>query len=387
MMRNDVGNFIRELRTEKRPLRHALTAIFLLIVFAVPVYWLTCPETKNLELEKRYAAEWPTFSWEKLANGKWGKGVEDWMADQMPLRSFFVATNSYANLATGRQSARDILVTRDGYLVEAPVELNEASLGKNLAAISAFADAVDADVSLMLVPSTGYVSGNALPGYIASEYTEDTLFPMAAAALEGHASFIDLRGDFRAGGASLFYKTDRHWNAQGVYTAYLTAAKALGFSPLDKTAFDVVSWNGFLGTTLSESGLYLHPADAIELWYPPCEVSVSFSDKEGVYDSLFFTEYESAYDKYPVYLDSNHPLTVVENKSVANGGTLVLVKDSYGNSLVPLLINHYERIIMVDMRYYKQEVSALAAEYGADDVLILYSAENIVVETNIVWLR
>jgi len=128
-------------------------------------------------------------------------------------------------------------------------------------------------------------------------------------------------------------------------------------------------------------------SDTVELWQPPCAVRVTFSDEDTAYDSLFFKDGLDTGDKYPVFLDGNHPLTTIENLDKREGDTLLIIKDSYANSLAPLLISHYKRIILVDLRYYRQGVSELVSNNGIRDVLVVYSAENIVADSNIMWLR
>ena len=53
---------------------------------------------------------------------------------------------------------------------------------------------------------------------------------------------------------------------------------------------------------------------------------------------------------------------------------------------MPFLSQHYHDIIMVDLRYYKKEVSALAAQEKADAILLLYSLDNLAADTNLSYL-
>ena len=71
-------------------------------------------------------------------------------------------------------------------------------------------------------------------------------------------------------------------------------------------------------------------------------------------------------------MGGNHPLTTVET-GTANGRTLLLIKDSYANALVPFLAAHYQTIVLVDPRYYKTDLSALFQEKQVTDLLVLYN--------------
>ena len=72
-------------------------------------------------------------------------------------------------------------------------------------------------------------------------------------------------------------------------------------------------------------------------------------------------------------------------------GTLFVLKDSYGNAIVPFLAAHYNTIIMLDTRtmYYSPTMPApseLAKEYNAKDFVVIYGVDT-VAAGNIDWLR
>ena len=46
-----------------------------------------------------------------------------------------------------------------------------------------------------------------------------------------------------------------------------------------------------------------------------------------------------------------------------------MVKESFGNALVPFLVDHYETVYVIDYRYYDGSISALAKAKGVTDVL------------------
>ena len=72
----------------------------------------------------------------------------------------------------------------------------------------------------------------------------------------------------------------------------------------------------------------------------------------------------------------------VEITTEATGGkTLVVIKDSFANSFVPYLLHDYERIIMLDLRYFN---GVILQEIPADaEVLFLYEMTNLLTDTGI----
>ena len=211
-----------------------------------------------------------------------------------------------------------------------------------------------------------------------------------------------MREAFLNASQPLFYRTDHHMNADGVYLAYTFVCGAMGIEPLTANAFSVLISERFYGSNYARSGLWLTKPDEMEMWSPPCEVRITFGNAwftdeglENAFDSMFFGKHLSGWDQYSVFLDGNHPLARIENMSrdlsVSAGKTLLVIKDSYANCLIPLLIPHFDEIIAVDLRYFRTPVTELAQDSGFMDkdgvVLIVYSAEHIVNDTNILWLR
>ena len=65
-------------------------------------------------------------------------------------------------------------------------------------------------------------------------------------------------------------------------------------------------------------------------------------------------------------------------------GTKVLViKDSFANSFVPFLVNDYDDIYMVDLRYYNGDMAEYLKENQITDVLVLYNISNFISDRNL----
>ena len=144
-----------------------------------------------------------------------------------------------------------------------------------------------------------------------------------------------------------------------------------------------------MGSTRSRSALWLTAPDVLTIDEPMnASVRVTFSDDETTYDSLFFYDHLGEYDWYPLFLDGNHPITVIENGNApADAPTLLMVKDSFGNTLAPLLTPGYGKIVLVDPRYYRRSVADLCDQYGADEILFCYSLERIATDLNLSILK
>ena len=62
---------------------------------------------------------------------------------------------------------------------------------------------------------------------------------------------------------------------------------------------------------------------------------------------------------------------------------LLVFKDSYANCFVPFLIPYYNEIVMVDPRYYYDNVDQLISSKGITDVLFLYNMDTFLTDNSI----
>ena len=350
--------------------------LFCGFLFAMALGYLLLPKTDFSEMEKRYLAEPPKFTWNTGSTGKWGGEVEEYLADHIPGRNFFVGVNAYLELWAGRQGLKDVWLV-EGKLVEAPVALNEATVERNMKTINSFAQKVGQDVHVMVVPSAGWAVGDAA-------YTdEDTLDAIYAAA--GELVRPVAVEDVYRGNPQLYYNTDHHWTSQGAYLGYSAFVSSVGKTPRAQEDFTVTVAENFQGSTYSRSALWLTKAETIELWQGAEGITVTNGETEGVHQGLFYPERLETADKYTVFLDGNHSIVRVHNP---NGqGKVLVVRDSYSNCLGCFLAQTYEEVVLIDLRYYRQSVSNLVLEEGFDDILVCYSCANFLTDTNLMLLR
>lgn len=369
-----------------------LMICFCAFIGIMPLLFFILPKSFFSADEKRVLEKSPDFSVDAVLNGKYQKGVEQFLSDHFPARKGFIALDAYYRLYTGRNGTNGIYKGSDGYLINTPVSMDDANLRKNLNTIRSFAEKTDIPVFLTVVPSTGYILGDKLP-LVHETYNDDKILTQAEKSLSPAVKYIDLCEALRKEGKDnqIYYRTDHHWTSIGAFTAYNMLSDILEYEPLKKSDFKISKYNGFYGTTYSKSALWGEKPDTIELWRSNANISVEIYDdnKKGVTKSrdAFFTDRLKDADKYPVYLDSNHSLVKIKNSGVAKG-KLLIIKDSFANCLAPFIMNHYNEIYMVDLRYYrKNTASKLIKDNGINQVLIVYGIDDIVNDKNIMWLK
>ena len=336
--------------------------------------YLLMPKKDYSEAEKRYLADFPALNWTDVASGDWGSDAETYMADHIPGRDFFVGLNAYFDLWTGRQAGKDIWLEQ-AYLLEAPVKNNESAIARNMKSVNTFGETVGQKVDLMIVPSAGWAME-------LDAYQDDSIIDSIYSTAS--VNTVDVRNVF-SGHPELYFRTDHHWNSEGAHAAYSFYMSELERDVKSADAFSKDIYGTFQGSTYSRSALWLTPGEELELWQSETPFTVTNAESEGEHAGVYYWDRLEEADKYTVFLDGNHSLVRIQNPNAE--GKLLVIRDSYSNSLGCFLAESYGEVVLVDLRYYKQPVSALVAQEGFDDILVCYSIGNFLTDTNLIFLR
>jgi hypothetical protein len=142
----------------------------------------------------------------------------------------------------------------------------------------------------------------------------------------------------------------------------------------------------FYGTTWSSSGARWVAPDSIHVWVQEQGLSItSYRNGEGVSAPLYDRSFLEQKDKYSLFLGGNQPLCVMENPA-GTRGKLLVVRDSYADSLAPFLALDHEEVHLWDLRHNRSSLAQYVAEQGIDRVLVLYSNANFATDGNLFFL-
>ena len=264
----------------------------------------------------------------------------------------------------------------------------EKGMAKNLAAVQSLAQRYPGRVNLMLVPSASVVYPENVPAG-APQIDEKGILEGVAAQGEAYGRFIDvLPALTEHKGEYLYYRTDHHWTTRGAFYGANALLNALGKEPLKETGFTPESAStDFNGTLYSTSGIHWLAPDTIEYWVFEDDLRVT-SWKSGKEEPgrLYDRSYLEHKDKYSSFLGGNQPLCVLENPAITDGSKLLLIRDSYSDSLAPFLAQRFSEVHLLDLRYYHASVADYMAEQGIDTAVVLYSVSNFLADRNLIYL-
>lgn len=368
---------------KRKPVIFVVLFFLILGLFAGLTFGL--PAKEFSANENRYLAQMPELTVDTLLSGEFQSQLDSFLSDQIPLREFWIETNTNIKKWMGKTEINGVYFGADGYYFQQFTEESYSNSRKDavFALLERFAAKQSASVTVMPVPTPGAVLRDKLPAN-APMYDADAVWEALKEAIPS-AEFVDLRDAFETAEEQLYYKTDHHWTAYGAFEAYVSYCASAGLTakPLSYFGLEQVS-DSFYGTIYSKTLDSAAKPDAIHAPQNLPSVSVVFDENKtgsSVYDESFLSQK----DQYAYFFGGNWGKVEI-NTGADNGKRLLVIKDSFANSLVPYLLEDYEQIIMLDLRYFGGNVDQIAEEAGITDVLVLYEMTNLLTDTGIIKL-
>ena len=363
-----------------------MTLVFLVILIVIVTLNTTKKDIKFSESENRILAQKPKFSIDRLLEGRYTKKYEKYKVDQFVDRDGWMKLKSGVDLALGKNESNGIYKGSDDYLIESFEVPDSEIVNRNIKAINNFNKKhKDIKEYMLIAPNSVSILSEKLPPY-APVVSQKLVMDNFAKTLNKGINYIDVYNTLdKHDKEYIYYKTDHHWTTLGAYYSFLEAAKAMDLE-VKKDYYNVerVS-NDFYGTLYSKSGYEVKTPDYIDVYLPKDENDeyvVNYVEEQKKSASFYDSEKLETKDKYGVFLGGNHP--VVKIKTISKEDRKLLVfKDSYANSFVPFLTQYFSDIIMVDPRYYYDDIEKLIEEEGISDILYLYNANTFFSDTSL----
>ncbi len=192
----------------------------------------------------------------------------------------------------------------------------------------------------------------------------------------------------------IYSRTDHHWQPLGAYYAAEVFSKTAMFDFPDISTYSTHKIKNFVGTMYAYSDYdeELNKNPDTFIYHKPDnndELAVTYYDSyfaNPQYGGSLFFDYAEGVACYSAILGDDNEIAEIET-DVKNGRTLVIIKDSYGNALVPYLTHGFERIYVCDFRYLDVNAIDFIERVGATDVLFAVSLQAAHTDSNIVLIN
>ena len=355
-----------------------ITSFFCLLLVVSALAGLIMPDRYYSEREKRTLTQKPKFTVANFISGEFSDELEKYLTDQVPLRDGWVTIKTYMELAIGKRESGGVYICKDKYLMDKFTSYIKKQLAANAAALADLQEKLAAEgvsMNTILVPMAAQVLTDKLPAHApVTDYTA-----ILQVLTDAGVNTTDVLSALAAHSSeNIYYRTDHHWTSLGAYYAYCAWR---GIEPnVDEWTQEILCDN-FHGTTWNKVPLPSVPAEEITAWYKHINRSVSYNNGQYETDSIYERKYLSGSDQYAVFLNSNQAQTVIEGSG--KSGKLLLIKDSYGNTFSQFPVEDYAEVHVLDLRFFKGDVTEYAKENDITDALVLYGVQNFVKDTNL----
>lgn len=373
-----------------------ITALFCLFIFGFGIFHFILPDREFSEQENVYLAQFKAPTLETVRSGRFMEDFEKYFTDQFPLRDQWIQLKARSERALGKLENNKVYFGIDGQTLFAHfTRISEEDLARRVGFINKLADNVDVPVYFSLVPDKSWAWASLLPAN-APNVDGGSTIENAQAMCGDNVTYIDLR-TILTEERDAFYRTDHHWTTMGARLAFQRLMGGMGLArPVEAEDLAGLSYQGlsytvvsdsFYGTTYSACGAGWVRPDSICAVIPEGgtkgHVTVTrYPEGKPIEGGLYYPEKLEVKDKYAYFLGGNQPLCVIQNPD-AEGGRLLVVRDSYSDSLAPFLAEEFQEVHLFDLRYNNMSLKQYVADNEIDQVLVLYSGNNFNTDDNL----
>lgn len=411
----------------KRILQYPLFVIFAIFIVCFSVFDMTQNKKAYSEFENRDLAQRPTFSIASFIDTTFSKDYTTYVNDQFWGRDFWINLKAVTELALGKTENNGVLYGKDGYMFEKLqiVEERPAGAGTNVVAQNRFNRSVNAvkeflgkydfPITVSIVPNSSEILKEKLPsGYTAidqNKYIKEIYqqFP------QENNTFLNFYDALKAHDEEyIYYHTDHHWTTLGAYYAYEAYCTEKGLTPVSLDSLSANNVEDFYGTFYNKAKKPGSISDTITWYDVPVESCIfsiddvpqnaatiakgSLLEEEGMtmlsVDTMCDTEKFETRDKYAALMWGNPGIMKIKsshNLDHQDGKTsrLLLIKDSYANSMIPYLTYNYDEIYVIDLRYFplKQKFGEYLLSHEFSDIFVMYNFSTFISDDGVVYLK
>lgn len=314
--------------------------------------------------ERRKLQQFPEVSLKKVFNGQFFSKFDSYSMDQFYEREAFRKLKAMAEVHLFKKGNFHQISLFKNSLVEQLYPLNEASVLNFTRKLNDIYNKYlqnNSSIFYSIVPDKNYyVEGSLKLDYA---YLQD----LVAKDLSW-GKYINI---FDVLDLDSYYKTDSHWKQEKLGKVVNTMASFMQidanvtYQEINVTPFEGVYSSRYPLSNVSDE-IHILKNDIIDNL---TAYHVASSSTKGIYDM----EAIHGLDKYDIYLSGASPLIEIDNPLATTDKELIVFRDSFGSSLVPLLTPYYKKVIVVDIRYIPSKSLGDYINFNQQDILFLYS--------------
>ena len=335
-----------------------LTILFILVIFGFGLISIIMQDKEISSFERRKLALFPKF--EKGFTEK----LDAYLLDQFAFRNELINLNSSLNRKIlNKINHNDVYVIGDN-IYEKNYPLNEEKTLKFTDKINYIINKIPEEnrIYYSIIPDKSYFLEE--NKYLKLDYNK--MYNIVKTST--NAKYIDITNVLNI---EDYYKTDIHWKQENLSKIIKPVVENFGKEYVQEK-YIVKQYNNFYGASYSKAGLKLEP-DTLKYLYTPSFENVEVNHLEFGNNKIYDEEKLQNVDAYDTFLSGASSYIEITNNNLNDKSKLIIFRDSFASSLIPLLIPYYNNITVVDLRYIDFEYVKDKIDLNNSDVLFLYS--------------
>lgn len=335
-----------------------ITILFITIIFGFGFMGIIFQDKEVSTFERRKLESFPKF------NKNFTENLDEYLLDQFAFRNEFINLNSIIN-----RKVLNKINNKDVYVIEDSIY--EKNYPLNTEKVLKFAEKTNYIISkckekdriyYSIIPDKAYFLDE--NRYLKLDYNK--MYELVNNNI--NAKYIDITSDLDI---EDYYRTDIHWKQENLQQVSKKIVENLGQKYTYENYIEK-EYNNFYGASYSKAGLKIEP-DKLKYLYSNSFENVEVKHLEYGYKKVYDEEKLNDVDSYDIFLSGPSSYIEITNNNLNDDSTLIIFRDSYASSIVPLFIPYYNNIIVIDLRYIDFELVEEKIELSNSDILFLYS--------------
>lgn len=346
----------------------ATIALFALIIFGFLLAMFVIKDEEQSYTERRKLQQFPEISAEAVFSRTFSDKLETYLLDQFPGRDSFRTLKAVTAFDVLRQKDNSgIYLVGDGvYKMEYPLEESQVLIGaeKLNALYEEYMKGMN--VYYAVIPDKNYFVAKQ-NGYPCMDY--EKMLELLRKNIK-HIHEIKL---FDCLTAEDYYRTDPHWRQDKLDRVLERFEKRLGLDLPELASYEAKEFYPFYGAYCGQSALNVKPDTITYLENGTTRSAQLYNYESDSVSGVYTPEKYNGMDAYDLFMRGAAAFQVVTNPNNGSGRELIIFRDSFASSLVPLLLEGYSKITLVDLRYMSSSLLPELISFEDQDVLFLYS--------------
>ena len=352
-------------------------SIVALFIFGFSALCIFMPKPEFLDSERREPEKMPALTLENIMKDGKDYGTsfmklfdDKYTPDNFPFRDAFRNIKAFVGTYIFGQRDKDGVFIADGYATEMQEQINKDSIEHASNKLTFIYEKYLKDKGITpyisIIPDKAYFLAEK-NGYLSMDYDQ---FITEMLAGVDFANYINIKDSLTI---ENYYNSDTHWRQETLTDIAKLLINGMGgnfdseytVNTLDHPFFGVYA--GRAPKPLDPETIYYLTNDNMQ------NIIVTDYQNGGKQTTLYDMEKAYGKDPYDMFLGGELSKITIENPNAKSDKELIVFRDSFGRSILPLMADDYAKITVIDIRYQIPMILLNGVNFENADVLFLYS--------------